>query len=373
MIGAVVSGETRNALVEAAIAEDRPLIGVTCAALPAPLLSVGGMVPIRLRHLRCAGTPMADTYLSSVLCHYPRSLLEAALEGEFDHLDGFVFATSCDHLRRLYDNMSYLLEPAFTHIVDIPHTSHAEARRWFEGELRALTQRLEEQFDIEFSDEAIVEAVDDHNRSCALLREIGELRKLDVPPFTGGDFHRMVLAGQVAPRDKVYGELKEAHRNALDVVESRPRRKWRARLMVVGSQIDDPRYLDIIESVGGIVVADRFCSGSLPGTERWEVGGDPIADIAAHALERAMTCPRMMTAYDQRLEFVGELVKEYNVHGVIIEAMKFCDLWGVESAQLVRDLRARGVPALRLEREYALSGEGQLKTRVQAFLESMGR
>jgi len=57
----------------------------------------------------------------------------------------------------------------------------------------------------------------------------------------------------------------------------------------------------------------------------------------------------------------------------VIEIMKFCDLWGVESAVLAQALRTAGLPVLRLEREYALGGAGPLRTRVQAFLESMGR
>jgi benzoyl-CoA reductase/2-hydroxyglutaryl-CoA dehydratase subunit BcrC/BadD/HgdB len=81
----------------------------------------------------------------------------------------------------------------------------------------------------------------------------------------------------------------------------------------------------------------------------------------------------MMEDFNERLSTVIKTVKEYNVDGVIIEIVKFCDLWGVDVMTLMKALREEGIPVLRLEREYRLSSEGQLSTRVQAFLESMGK
>jgi len=119
-------------------------------------------------------------------------------------------------------------------------------------------------------------------------------------------------------------------------------------------------------------VADRFCTGSIPGLEPVTLSGDPLADMARHVFRKTM-CPRMMEDFDRRVEKIIETVKEYRVDGVIIQIVKFCDIWGVESGPLVSALRDAGIPVLKLEREYRLSGEGQLRTRVQAFLESMGR
>jgi benzoyl-CoA reductase/2-hydroxyglutaryl-CoA dehydratase subunit BcrC/BadD/HgdB len=67
------------------------------------------------------------------------------------------------------------------------------------------------------------------------------------------------------------------------------------------------------------------------------------------------------------------MVKKFKVDGVVFELMKFCDVWGAISLLLRRDMREAGIPFLVLEREYPLSGVGQLKTRVQAFLETIGR
>jgi len=81
----------------------------------------------------------------------------------------------------------------------------------------------------------------------------------------------------------------------------------------------------------------------------------------------------MMEDFDRRLNTIIDTVKEYKVDGVVLEVIKFCDLWGVDSMPLVAALRRKGIPVLKLEREYRLGSEGQLRTRVQAFIESMGK
>lgn len=72
-----------------------------------------------------------------------------------------------------------------------------------------------------------------------------------------------------------------------------------------------------------------------------------------------------------RFDYAKELVDEFKVDGVIFETMKFCDLWGYEAVTNLRRIKDAGIPAVRIEREYQLTGEGQFATRVQAFVESL--
>jgi benzoyl-CoA reductase/2-hydroxyglutaryl-CoA dehydratase subunit BcrC/BadD/HgdB len=84
-------------------------------------------------------------------------------------------------------------------------------------------------------------------------------------------------------------------------------------------------------------------------------------------------CPRMIAAHGQRFEFIKKMAEEYGADGIICERLKFCDLWAGESALLRWDSREAGIPLLVLEKEYSLGGLGQLRTRVQSFIESMGK
>jgi len=358
-----------NRRVEDAQAGGRKVIGYTCSYVPEPLISVDGLLPVRVRAPGVAGTPMADTYMSAVTCSYTRSLLEFALQGSFDYLDGWIFTASCDHLRRLCDNLTYLTSPPFHYIIDLPHKTGDQALSWYIEELEQLAGALTSHFAVDTGPEALRAAIERQNEALALMRVIGDLRRREHPPITGADLHTIVVACAVAPREMLVEELGELGRT---LAEGDGIDDYRARLMVVGSQLDDPGAIEIIESVGGLVVADRFCAGSIPGLEPIRADGDPLRALADHSL-RKISCPRMMEAFDRRFEAVLQTAKEYRADGIVIETMKFCDTWGVEAGILASALRRAGMPVLRLEREYALSGEGQVRTRVQAFLESMGK
>ena len=67
------------------------------------------------------------------------------------------------------------------------------------------------------------------------------------------------------------------------------------------------------------------------------------------------------------------MVRDFNVDGVILERLAFCDLWGFEQFSIFNDFKKSGIPLLMLDREYTLGAVGQLRTRVQAFLETIGR
>jgi benzoyl-CoA reductase/2-hydroxyglutaryl-CoA dehydratase subunit BcrC/BadD/HgdB len=346
------------------------ILGTTCSYIPRPLVAVQGLLPVRLRAPGLSGTPLADTYLSSVLCSYTRSLLEAALDGTFDLLDGWVFTASCDHLRRLCDNLEYLQAPPFLHILDLPHKMGEEALAWYVEELDRLARALADRFGVNTGPEALADSIRKQNEYLRLLQRIGDLRRREHPPISGSDFHRILVAGEAGPRDRLLPAVRELGLELERTTEGI--RDYRARILVAGSQLDDPGYIQMLESMGALVVADRFCLGSIPGLEPIPEQGDPLRELAAHTL-RKISCPRMMEAFDLRAGEIVNTAKRFNVHGVVLEIMKFCDLWGVESGPLVSALRKAGLPVLRLEREYALSGEGQARTRIQAFLESMGR
>ena len=179
------------------------------------------------------------------------------------------------------------------------------------------------------------------------------------------------LANSTSPAE--YKQFIERLREYRDSLQDRDGiNDYRARLMIVGGQMDDPEFIRCIESTGALVVADRMCTGSLIGSDIIHTDNEPLYDIAAHYL-RKTSCPRMMEDFRHRVATIVETAREYNVDGVIIHHIKFCDIWGIEGRVLSSRLRKFNIPVLCLDREYVMAGEGQMRTRVQAFLESMGK
>jgi benzoyl-CoA reductase/2-hydroxyglutaryl-CoA dehydratase subunit BcrC/BadD/HgdB len=358
-----------NQLTERAMNKGMIPVGYACSMVPEALISAGKLFPVRMRAPGIEGTEMADLYLSSVVCTYARSLLEFALDDRYSFLGGYIFTAGCDHLRRLHDNLDYLKKPGFSYILDIPHKTGDAALEWTIEELNRLASALEKQFDTDMSRESISKAIEQTNALNRALSSIGAMRKSKNPPFTGTQYHRLIMASKVSPAEYMMPLIEKFHKAAEN---SKGISEYRARLMIAGSGLDDPEYTKVIESQGALVVADRYCTGSFPGLEPVDSSGDPFEALARTSLG-VNRCPRMMEGFNSRAAYIAQIAEEYSADGVIIESIKFCDTWGVESAALADHLRAKGIPVLRVEREYRQSGEGQLRTRVQAFIESIGK
>lgn len=364
-----INQDPYNERVKKAVMDGKIAIGYTCSYVPTVLIKAFGLVPLRVRAPGVTGTEIADIYLSSVTCSYTRSILEFAMDDRYDFLGGWVFAASCDHLRRLFDNLDYLNKPDFNYILDVPHRSKDAAIDWFIEELSIFRNKLSDHFGISVTDDDISEAIEDHNKVAALIRSIGDFRKEQHPRISGYEFHNLVTAFISSPTDIMIDDL-IMYREYLDTKDTI--KDARARFLLVGGQLDNPNYIDAIETSGSIVVADYLCTGSIPGFNPIKRVKDPVSDIAVHYLKKT-SCPRMMEDFDERVNEILNTYSEYKADGIIIEYIKFCDTWGVESIPLVEAIKAKGIPVLLLDRDYQFSAEGQLKTRVQAFLESMGR
>jgi benzoyl-CoA reductase subunit C len=138
--------------------------------------------------------------------------------------------------------------------------------------------------------------------------------------------------------------------------------------MVIGSALDDPAFIKIIEDQGGLVVADALCFGSRYFWEPVEIKGDIIYSLAKSYLSRA-NCPRMMDQHDALFDFIKGMVQRFKVDGIIYQKMQFCDLWGGESLFLERKFKELKIPFLALQREHIITNEAQIATRVEAFIE----
>ena len=157
----------------------------------------------------------------------------------------------------------------------------------------------------------------------------------------------------------------------------KPDAKWpfRCKVVLAGSENDDPDFTKLVESCGAEVVCDRYCYGAVESRQPIVVenGEDPLYAIAKHYLKTS-NCPRFMPQDEMRArkQRLADLVKEYNADGIIVCSNKFCEYWSyervVDTVVLKRDF---GIPVCSIEKEYINTASGQLRTRFQAFVESV--
>ena len=352
--------------------EGGKIVGYACTYVPEEIIHAAGMLPFRIRGTGCVGTSLADTWLTRIAnCSFARSILELALTGEYDFLDGVVFNNGCDHTRRGFENWKAQQKtPSFMYMLPVPHVITDDGLQWYREEVASFKDAMEKSFGIEIKDDKLKEAVKVYNETRSLLKQLYELRTQKNPPISGAETLKILLASVSMPREKFNQLLKEL----LNEIPSREGiSDYRARIMLVGSINDDPELIELIEDIGGLVVTDSLCFGARFFWDLDKETGDPMDSITARYYYH-IPCPRMYGALPQRLDFLMSAAKDAAVDGVILQSIKFCDLHGVENVLEQKALEKAGIPTLKIEREYGpLADTGRFRTRVQAFLEQIGK
>lgn len=373
--------DANNELVRKAEAEGDLAIGYTCFHAPEVLLNLGNCFSVRLRAPHTNSMELATYYMANNSCEFARALLERALEGSYAFLHAMIGVDVCEANNRAIENMEILhtqgedKDKFFYCNLDIPYSDDEDCVEHIREQVsRKILKPLRENYGIDTSDDAIRAAVSEHNEVCRILTEIGELRKLDIPPITGYEYAVLVLVSYTCPKRLVLPYLRET----LEEIKSRKtdtEKDYRVRVVVVGSEIDDPQLIKLIEGCGALVVADRYCYGSFPGRQEIELSDteDALTQVCRWYLQNT-ECPRQSALHrvKYRNDHVAQLVRDFRADGAIYEQMKFCTYWSYErviaSQVMPRDY---GIQMLSIDRPYISGQSGQLRTRVQAFVESL--
>ena len=372
--------DAHNELVKKAQDDGQICLGYTCYHIPEVILNVDNCFSTRLRAPNTGSVDIATYYMSNYTCLYARAIVERAIEGGYNFLDALIGVDACSMMNRSMEHFDMLninadKEHFFVTHCDMPFkvTDYTIDEYVVQMQLHVL-DRLHEEFGTDVSDKALRKAVKEHNQMCKIISEIGEMRKADNPPITGYEFHLINLVSYVCPTSLILPYLKET---LAELKKRKPDKEpwYRARVAIVGSEIDDLDMTRMVENAGAFIVADRFCFGSTPGREVIELNDeeDVLTQICAHYL-KVTQCPRYMSQekIQERRDVADQLAKDYGAEGIIYEAMKFCDFWAFERTLVSHIMNEEyGWPVLSIDRPYMARSSGQLRTRLQAFVESL--
>ena len=370
-----------NELITQAKSEGKICVGYLCENSPEPLLNVGNAFSVRLTAPNSGSMDIATYYMTNLLCETSRAILERAVEGGFNFADCLITPDGCTMLNRGAENIELLHamgkdnDKFFYQYMEIPMKADENGVSLLKVQSENhILKPLHEVYGVDISEESIRKSVADHNEICNIIRQLGDFRKEEKPRITGYEFAVITLATYRATKYL----LKDILNETLEEVKTREpdEKAYRARVLVVGSEGDDPEFIKLIEDTGAYVCADRYCFGSLPGRDPIILNDeeDALTQICRQYTMRAQ-CPRYMNMEKVygRKQYVYDLAKEYKADGVLYQQIKFCDPWAYErtlgSAMLRDDY---GMPVLSVDRPYNIkSSMGQMRTRVQAFVESL--
>ncbi len=349
--------------------QGKKVFGWLCTYVPEEVLHAAGILPVRITGDSREGELDDGTaYLYINNCSFSRSCLQLGLRGGYEFLDGVVGGSTCDGARRLFDLWRSYIGTPFYHILTVPRKYTAAAHDLYYSQVIQLKEHLEQHIGFKISDDALRNSITVYNESRSLLQRLYELRKRDNPPISGAETLEVLDTSFRMPRELFNKWLAEL----LDKLNASDRKlPAKARLMVSGSVMDNPEFIRSIEELGALVVTDELCTS----TRYWsdpvvvQEGEEPLRAIARRYLGK-FPCARMFPAEERFRRILG-LAKDYRVDGVISEIIRYCVPYAHDLPLLTERLKAQGIPTLALDVEYGTSGSGQIRTRVQAFLEML--
>jgi bzd-type benzoyl-CoA reductase N subunit len=359
-----------NESVKAWKDQEKKVMGVICAHVPEEILHAADILPIRVRATGCKDCSDGEIWMSSFCCSFAQSCLQYLMDNVYD-FDGLITSDGCLVAGRIFDNWSYLLKKNnrkdyYLRQTAAPRKVNKRSLNYYKAELNILKEEIEAFTGNTITDEKIKNSVAVYNETRQLIRELYELKKVDQPVINGTDTLKITLAAASMPKEEFNILLKEFLADAKNRI---PIKDMRARIMIVGTALDDPEFINAIESKGGLVVTDANCFGSRYLWEPVVLDDENIMGSLGKSYLTRPVCPRLIGGTTELHDLILTMAKDYNVDGIIYQKMQNCESWGEESDYLLRKFKDGGIPLLTIEREESMVNLGQLGIRVEAFIE----
>ena len=344
------------------------LVGTACHWAPRELFYAGGLFAWRMTGTWKPGTPHALVYNPSNTCGFCRHTLESCLDNSFGFLEGAVISNKCDDHRRLFDNLNHLKVFPFVFFMHTPWNNTPTNIKRFSATITELRALLESRFHVKITDDSIRQSSQLYNRMRALVKQVYELRKKDMPPLSGAEYLALTTASWVMRPEEYIQELE----TLMPYLQTRqaPVTHKRPRVLVTSDHLDDPSYIGLVESARCVVAMDDLETGL---GQFWSSIALDLPPVEALATTYLNTWPSTQSFrwLDQHRERIISWVREWRIDAVINFPQIYCQPRSFTDLPLHEKLEENGIPCATFYREYRAEHFGQLKTRVSAFLETL--
>lgn len=352
------------------------MIGTFCIYVPDEIILAAGAVPVAL----CGGTawsvPYAEKMFPRDICPLVKSTLGLAFSKTCPYApikDMAVGETTCDAKKKTWD---VLAQKVNFHVLEVPQKKTDAAKKLWLQEVHAFKDRVEELTGNRVERDVLTEKIKLMNRKRRLIEELNELRNAPLPPISGKDAQVVM---QVALIDEpgrycenlavLLEELRERVNNGVS-----PFSENTARLMVAGCPcvMGNWKVHHIIETSGAVVVCDESCVGTRYFEHQVDESAGTLDEMLEAIAERYLSIDcSCFSPNTERVEHAVELARKCNVRAVVQYILQYCHGYNIEAIRIGAALKKAGIPSLTIETDYSEEDTGQLRTRVEALLESM--
>lgn len=348
--------------------------GIYCGYAPLELIYAMDIVPAVLCAFANATIEEAETVLPANLCPLIKSSYGFIAKDTcpfYSFAEAVVGETTCDGKKKMFEMISHR-KPM--HVMDLPQLpDEKEAPGNWEAMIRKLQWFLEKTFSQKASDTDIEAAIKENNRKNELVKKILEFAALPEPVIGWAEMHDVIFLSTPGRGNEINGRLEEV----IARLEKRVSdgyvygKKGAPRVLVTGCPTagDAAKVFKIIEEAGGVIVALDSCVGLKPFSEKVaENTGSPVRAIAERYLKIPCAC---MTPNNRRLEEMDKLTAKFKPDAVVDIVLQACHGYSVESHKVAKHFEAKNIPFLKVITDYSQGDSGQIRTRVEALLESV--
>lgn len=356
----------------------KKVVGMYCVFSPSEIALAADAISVTLCGTTQEPIEAAEKELPRNLCPLIKSSYGFALLDTcpyFHFSDVLLAETTCDGKKKMYELMGEI-KPM--HIMNLPQTANDEdSLGLWKNEMVKFKEYLEKQFEVEITDEKLRDAIKLMNRERTAMRKLHKLNAHKPAPLSGMD---MMLAQWL----KGFNVDKEAgieliEKLVAEVEERIEEGKFAydinaPRILLTGCPTGAggaDKVLRALEEAGASVVALENCTGykGLDVLVDEDINKDPLLALAEKYLSTPCSC---MTNNNGRLDLIRRLAEEYEVDGVVDLTYQACHTYAIESSTVKKYVQNElNLPFMQIETDYSDSDTGQIKTRVEAFLETL--
>jgi len=355
----------------------RKIIGSYCVFVPEEIALAGNATLVGL----CSGADFAMEEVEKLLPRNTCALIKSTFGFKLGKVcpyleaaDMIVGENTCDGKKKAYESLNDIVSNL--HVMDIPQMKTEPGRSLLKAEYYRFKEAVENLSGVKIDAAGLKKSIEMVNNKRKAIHRLYSLRKADPAPISGLD---ALLANQVFFYDNPV-RFTESVNKVCDELESRIEKKSGAfpegapRILMSGCPMAVPNWKLpwIVETTGAVIVGEESCVGERGSRNLTDDSGGTAEELMDAVVDRYFNIDcAIFTPNPDRLNHIIQMYKEYRADGVIHFGLQFCQPYLMEAIPVEKALESKNIPVLRIETDYSMEDVGQLKTRVEAFVEML--
>ena len=342
--------------------------------VPAEAVHAAGALPVILQE-NDEPITVGHASIYPFFCGYTRSLVDQAVKDELDYVDAIMFGDHCVQVLSAADMIRVRKPEMKVHFYQLI-ASLKDA--WSEDNalsvLRRLTTALEQTLNVTITEDSLRNSIALFNENRQLIRHLYAQRREGSIKLSSMEMQHIVKSSMIMDK-ATHNELIKQLTN--DLQGTGDKHVGRIPVYLSGHLCQAPKIevLAMIEECGAYVVDDDLYHGWRYVSTDVDDTSDPLRALARWYIDRNWNapCPTRLDPKSDWDEWLLNASRNSGAMGMIVLMAKFCEPHYFQYPRIKKTFESNGVPHLLVETEHELVAGGNIRTRVESFVEMIKR